>query len=88
MTCGPQLQMVLSEVSDSSSPALQAVRWLAQYHKGGSGSGAMDRVAAALEDGSFSGDPTTLLVAATLYMLEDRVAEALKLCHLLPSLEL
>ena len=78
---------MLSEIEPSSPAALQAVKTLAQYLKGGR-EAALEEVAAWLADPASASNATVLLVAGLLYALEDNHVEALKTCHSGTSLEM
>ena len=83
------MQLVINEVSDTSSQALQAVKLLAQY------SGAktvkettLSTLSEWLSDPASSNSATVLLVAGIIYANEGNYVEALKACHTGLSLEM
>lgn len=81
--------MVMSEITDASPQALQAVRWLAVYMKDEARRGeALDAVAAWLSDPSYASNATALLVAGLVFALEENFVEALKACHSSSNLEM
>jgi coatomer protein complex subunit epsilon len=82
-------ELVISEVTPSSSQALQAVKLLAQY---ASSKLQKEEVFSTLqtwqEDRSLAGNAEVLLIIALIYANEGNYVEALKACHAGQSLEL
>lgn len=77
----------MSEVTDASPAALQAVKALALYMKA-QREAALAAAAGWLTDPAAASNPTVLLIAGLLYCLEEDYVEALRCCHTGGSLEM
>lgn len=82
-------ELVISEISDSSATALQAIKLLAKYKAGKLSKDAVfSTLTDWLSDAACNRNPIVLLVAGILYLYEDNYADALKTCHGDSNLEL
>lgn len=83
------LQLVQSEITESSPEPLQAVKQLAVYLKDESQrQDTLEQISSWLADPSYANNSTVLTIIGLIYALEGNYVEALRACHSGTSLEM